>query len=92
MKLEELNEIIKKRKVGKPSGSYVANLLEQGLDRIIQKVGEEAVEVIVAAKNTDKKRIIAESTDLLFHLMILFGEMGISMDDIYKELDLRRKE
>ncbi len=91
MKLEELSEIIKNRKDTKPSGSYVANLLEQGRDRVIQKVGEEAIEVVIAAKNIDKKKIISETSDLLFHLIILLGEVGVNMDDIYKELDSRRK-
>lgn len=86
MKLEELYEIVKKRREIKPSGSYVASLTD---DRIIQKVGEEAVEVIIAAKNLDKGRIISESADLLFHLMILLENSDVRLEEIYRELDLR---
>jgi len=92
MKLEKLYEIIQKRREEKPCGSYVADLINKGADRIIQKVGEEAVEVVIAAKNTDNKRIISESTDLLFHLMILLEMNNITLDDIYAELDKRNKK
>jgi phosphoribosyl-ATP pyrophosphohydrolase len=88
MKLEKLYEIIKRRREVKPSESYVASLTD---DRIIQKVGEEAVEVIIAAKNIDKERIISESTDLLFHLMILLEKSDIRLDELYQELDERNK-
>lgn len=91
MKLEELFEIIKKRQAKKPDGSYIASLMGQGTDRIIQKVGEEAVELVIAAKNTDKKRIVSESADLLFHLLILLEQCGISLNDLYGELESRRK-
>lgn len=92
MKLEKLYEIIKKRREEKPNGSYVANLMEKGLDCVIQKVGEEAVEVVIAAKNSDKKRIISESADLLFHLMVLLEMNGINVDDVYSELSERNKK
>ena len=91
MKLEELYEIIKKRRAEKPEGSYVANLTEQGIDRVIQKVGEEAIETVIAAKNTNKKRLISESADLIFHLLILMEMKGIDLDDIYSELKKRNK-
>lgn len=86
MKLKELYEIIKQRREVKPVGSYVASLTG---DRMIQKVGEEAVEVVIAAKNSNIKRIISESTDLLFHLLILLEAKGVSLDDIYEELEVR---
>ena len=89
MKLEELYDIIKKRRKEKPSGSYVASLTD---DRIIQKVGEEAVEVVIAAKNTDKIKIISESADLIFHLMIMLENSDIRLDEIYKELNERHKK
>lgn len=92
MKLEELYEVIIKRAYEKPEGSYVANLIKEGVDRIAQKVGEETVEVIIAAKNTDKKRIISEAADLLFHLLILLQQSGVSLDDIYLELSKRSKK
>ena len=91
MKLEELYEIIKKRRAEKPDGSYVVNLTEQGVDRVIQKVGEEAIETVIAAKNTNKKRLISESADLIFHLLILMEMKGIDLDDIYSELKKRNK-
>jgi phosphoribosyl-ATP pyrophosphohydrolase len=89
MKLEELYDIIKKRRKEKPNGSYVASLAD---DRIIQKVGEEAIEVVIAAKNKDKGRIISESTDLLFHLMILLEKSDIRLSEIYEELEMRNKK
>lgn len=90
MKLEELYEIIQKRMEEKPDGSYVANISSCGLDRVIQKVGEEAVEVVIAAKNEEKKRLISESVDLLFHLTILLSMRQITLEDIEKELGSRR--
>ena len=92
MKLEELYELIKNRKEKKPEGSYVVGLLDKGVDSVIQKVGEEAVEVVIAAKNSDKKRIIAESTDLIFHLLILLEMKNIALNDIYGELSKRNKK
>lgn len=92
MKLDELYEVIIKRAQDKPEGSYVANLIKEGIDKVAQKVGEEAVEVVIAAKNTDKKRIISEVTDLLFHLLILLQQSGVSLDDVYQELSIRSRK
>ncbi|MCX6732484.1 MAG: phosphoribosyl-ATP diphosphatase [Candidatus Roizmanbacteria bacterium] len=89
MKLEELYEIIKNRREIKPEGSYVTNLINQGDDRIIQKVGEEAIEVVIAAKNSNNIKLISESADLLFHLLILLEKKGITLDEIYEELRIR---
>jgi len=91
MKLEELYELIKNRREKKPEGSYIVGLLDKGVDSVIQKVGEEAVEVVIAAKNSDKKRIVSESADLLFHLLILLEMKDISLNDIYSELRERNK-
>ena len=91
MRLEELYEIIKKRKISKSRSSYIVSLVNMGLDCIIQKVGEEAVEVVIAAKNSDKTRIVSETADLLFHLLILLESYGITINDIYEELRSRNK-
>lgn len=90
MKLEELYEVIQKRIRETPEGSYVATVSEEGLDRAVQKVGEEAVEVLIAAKNEERERIISESADLLFHLLILLAMRDISLEDIGKELNARK--
>lgn len=90
MKIKKLLEIIKDRKLKMPKDSYVASLFRLGDDRIIQKVGEEATEVVIAAKNKNKKRIISEVTDLLFHLLILLVSSGITLSDIEKELESRK--
>lgn len=90
MNLEELYKIIENRKQKKPENSYVASLFKEGKDRIIQKVGEEAVEVVIAAKNETKKRIISEVADLLFHILVLLSEYKITLKDIGEELSRRR--
>ena len=87
--LESLLELIKGRKTEKKEGSYTTYLFEKGLDKILKKVGEESTEVIVAAKNNDKKETIYEISDLTYHVMVLMIEMGISLDDIWDELASR---
>ena len=91
MKINKLLEIIKDRKLKMPKGSYVASLFKSGGDRIIQKVGEEATEVVIAAKNKNKKGIISEVADLLFHLLVLLASLDITLPDIEKELESRNK-
>ena len=87
--LEGLIELIKGRKTEKKEGSYTTYLFEKGLDKILKKVGEESTEVIVAAKNSDKKETIYEISDLTYHVMVLMIEMGISLEDIWTELASR---
>ncbi len=87
--LESLIELIRGRKTEKKEGSYTTYLFEKGLDKILKKVGEESTEVIVAAKNSDKKETIYEISDLTYHVMVLMIEMGISLDDIWDELASR---
>lgn len=87
--LNSLLELIKGRKTEKKEGSYTTYLFEKGLDKILKKVGEEATEVIVAAKNNDKKETIYEISDLTYHVMVLMIEMGISLEDIFNELASR---
>jgi phosphoribosyl-ATP pyrophosphohydrolase len=91
MTLKELYSIIDMRRKDKPLGSYTASLMNSGEDRMIQKVGEEAVEVIIAAKNNDKKRTISESADLLYHLMVLLYAQNITLENVYDELEKRRR-
>lgn len=91
MKLEELYKIIEDRKKNLPKNSYVASLFKKGNDQIIQKVGEESTEVIIAAKNKSKKRIISEIADLVFHLLIMMSSFQITPQDIQKELNKRQK-
>jgi len=87
--LEGLIELIKGRKTEKKEGSYTTYLFEKGLDKILKKVGEESTEVIVAAKNSDKRETVYEIADLTYHIMVLMIEMGISLEDIWKELASR---
>lgn len=74
-----------------PKNSYTASLFQKGKDQIIQKVGEEAVEVVVAAKNESKKEIISEMADLWFHCLVLMASLGITTTDIFQELEKRKK-
>lgn len=90
MNLEDISTIIENRKKNMPAKSYIASLFRGDADRIAQKVGEEAVEVVIAAKNLDKKRTIEEITDLFFHTLVLMQSQDITLDEIYKELDRRR--
>lgn len=87
--LESLMELISGRKTEKKEGSYTTYLFEKGIDKILKKVGEESTEVIIAAKADDKKETIYEISDLAYHVMVLMIEMGISLEDIHKELASR---
>lgn len=87
--MEELYTIITSRKLVKQKNSYTVSLLTGRKDRIIQKVGEEAVETIIAAKNKSKKRVIEEVADLLYHLFVLLSFFEIKITDIEKELEKR---
>ena len=86
---EALMELIRGRKHDKKDGSYTTYLFEKGLDKILKKVGEECTEVIIGAKSNDKKETIYEIADLVYHVMVLMIEMGISLEDIHKELSSR---
>lgn len=92
MTLEELYKIIEDRKKNLPENSYVASLFKKGKDRIIQKVGEETIEVLIAAKNGKKEAIIFEVSDLIFHLLILISLFKITPSDILKQLTKRRTQ
>jgi phosphoribosyl-ATP pyrophosphohydrolase/phosphoribosyl-AMP cyclohydrolase len=84
-----LMDLLIGRKIEKKEGSYTTYLFEKGLDKILKKVGEECTEVIIAAKDDDKKETIYEIADLAYHVMVLMIEMGISLEDIHKELASR---
>lgn len=87
--VDGLMELIEGRKTEKQEGSYTTYLFEKGLDKILKKVGEESTEVIIAAKSEDKAETIYEISDLVYHVMVLMIEMGISLDDIRQELASR---
>ncbi len=87
--LDSLMDMLIGRKKEMKEGSYTSYLFEKGIDKILKKVGEESTEVIVAGKGNDKKETIYEIADLAYHVMVLMVEMGISVDDIRKELKSR---
>ncbi len=84
-----LMELIRGRKLEKKEGSYTTYLFEKGIDKILKKVGEECTEVIIAGKADDKKETVYEIADLAYHVMVLMIQMGISLEDIHKELASR---
>ncbi len=87
--LEGLYSLLEKRKEEKPAGSYTTYLFEKGRDKILKKVGEESTEVIIAAKADDKKETVYEIADLAYHVMVLMTEMGITVEDVHRELASR---
>lgn len=84
-----LMKLIEGRKTDKKEGSYTTYLFEKGIDKILKKVGEESTEVIIAGKADDKAETIYEIADLAYHVMVLMTQMGISLEDIHKELASR---
>ncbi len=87
--IQGLAELLQGRKKDKPQGSYTTYLFEKGIDKILKKVGEECTEVIIAGKADDKKETIYEIADLAYHVMVLMTEMGITVEDVHKELASR---
>lgn len=87
--LQSLMDLLIGRKEEKKEGSYTTYLFEKGLDKILKKVGEESTEVIIAAKDNDKKETIYEIADLAYHVMVMMIEMGISLEDVHRELASR---
>ncbi|NLB51374.1 MAG: bifunctional phosphoribosyl-AMP cyclohydrolase/phosphoribosyl-ATP diphosphatase HisIE [Syntrophomonadaceae bacterium] len=88
--LKELYSIIASRQKGMPEGSYTSYLFREGIDKILKKVGEESAEVIIAAKNRSKEEVVYETSDLIYHLLVMMVEQGVDLSDIYKELRSRR--
>jgi len=87
--LSRLEQTIRSRRSADPETSYVAKLTAKGRAKIAQKLGEEAVETVIAAMADDKAEVVKEGADLLFHLTVLLADMGLSLDDVYAELDRR---
>ncbi len=87
--LRGLAELLEGRRRERPEGSYTTYLFDKGIDKILKKVGEESTEVIIAGKANDKAETVYEIADLAYHVMVLMTEMGISVEDIHRELASR---
>ena len=87
--LDGLYELLRQRKEERPEGSYTSYLFDKGIDKILKKVGEECTEVIIAAKADDRRETVYEVADLAYHVMVLLVQMGISPEEIQKELASR---
>ncbi|KAF3982100.1 MAG: phosphoribosyl-ATP diphosphatase [Methylococcales symbiont of Hymedesmia sp. n. MRB-2018] len=87
--LQQLAEILEQRKKQSADESYVASLYAKGLDHILKKIGEEAIETVIAAKGGDKKQIVYETADLWFHSMVMLADQGLGPDDVLAELQRR---
>ena len=87
--LNQLAEVLEQRKQQSADKSYVASLYNKGLDTILKKIGEEATETVIAAKDGDKEQIIYETADLWFHCMVLLAQQDLHPDDVLKELQRR---
>lgn len=86
-----LESLIAEREAKRPEGSYTTYLFEKGIDKIAKKVGEEAAEVIIAAKNRSKEELRWEAADLLYHLLVLLREQRVSLDDVLSVLAERHR-
>ncbi len=87
--LGKLAQTLENRKNADPDSSYVASLYDKGLDEILKKIGEEATEVVIAAKSGEKHAIIHETADLWFHTLVMLAQQGLGPDDILSELSQR---
>ena len=87
--LVELARVLEERKAANPEDSYVAKLYDKGLDAILKKIGEEATETVMAAKEGNKDQIIYETADLWFHTLVLLAQQGLKPDDVLNELGRR---
>ena len=87
--LSELERVVDDRKVHPEEGSYTSYLFEKGIDKIAKKMGEEAVETVIASKNENKEELIGETADLLYHLLVLLREKEVSLSDVCTELKKR---
>ncbi|MEW7980484.1 MAG: phosphoribosyl-ATP diphosphatase [Candidatus Sedimenticola endophacoides] len=87
--LARLAQVLEERKGGDPDSSYVARLYAKGLDAILKKIGEEATETVMAAKDGDPQKIVYETADLWFHSMVLLAQQGLGPEEVLAELDRR---
>ena len=87
--LDKLAEVLERRKTADPESSYVAKLYAKGLDAILKKIGEEATETVMAAKDGDRDKIVYETADLWFHSLVLLAQQGLTPRDVLNELDRR---
>ena len=87
--LAQLTKVLEERKGAEADTSYVASLYSKGLDAILKKIGEEATETVMAAKDGDKTKIVYEVADLWFHTLVLLAQQGLSAEDVLKELEGR---
>ena len=90
--LQYLQEFINRRFIEKPEGSYTTSLFNSGVNRMAQKVGEEAIETVIEATNGTDENFIYEASDLIYHLMVLLTSKGFELEDLAKELKKRHKE
>jgi phosphoribosyl-ATP pyrophosphohydrolase len=87
--LSQLAEVLEERKQAEPDSSYVARLYHKGLDAILKKIGEEATETVMAAKDGDPRKIVYETADLWFHSLVLLAHQGLGPGDVLAELERR---
>jgi phosphoribosyl-ATP pyrophosphohydrolase len=87
--LKQLEQVLEERKAADPESSYVAGLYSKGLDAILKKIGEEATETVMAAKDGNSEQIIYETADLWFHTLVLLSQQGLSHEDVLQELARR---
>lgn len=89
--MRDLEQVIRRRQIEKPKGSYTTSLFKDGLERIAQKVGEEGVEVVIAGLTQDDIRLTSEMADLLYHCLVLLVDRGLSWTDVEEELANRAR-
>lgn len=90
--VQELYKIMEERKKNPIEGSYTSYLFEEGLDKILKKIGEESSEVIISSKNNDQKEMVLEISDLLYHTLVLMVLQGVKVEEVVTELEKRREK
>ena len=89
---EQMEAVIAQRRSQPQEGSYTCYLFDKGLDKILKKVGEECAETIIAAKNGDRENLVEEINDVFYHIMVMMNECGVTLEDVYREMDLRAQK